>query len=1143
VRRRQHVARASALALAIGLAIPGLAAGQPLGQPSEHTSATPGGASSGSDLAPEPTGEVVTLVTGDEVWLERFPEGRQAVSIDPAPRAGGEPVFETIETDGEVYVLPSDAAVLIPEVLDRELFNVTKLVDYDYTDGVPVIVDLEAAAPRALAEQAADGLAVDAEFASVGFVAATVEPGGEWWQEAAPGSVRTFGAGPLASVEKVWLDEQVEVALDESAPLIGAPQAWDTGLDGTGTTIAVLDTGVDAEHPDLTDQLVAVANFTDSDTASDQHGHGTHVSGIAVGTGAASDGTFTGVAHGAQLMNGKVLGDGGSGQISWVLAGMEWAAQGGADIINMSLGTQEATDGTDPLSQAANSLTEQHDVLFVAATGNSGSADQTVAGPAAADSALAVGSVTKAEVLVFSSSRGPRLGDFAIKPDVTAPGALITSARAEGTSIGNPAENSAYRETSGTSMASPHVAGAAAILLQADPDLTPAELKAILATTAVPRATNDVYQQGGGRVDVPGALAAPVVVTPSPIDLGYFRFPQEDVQPVSVDVTFTNRTDVPLALDLSLNVESRDGADPSPEMLSVAPATLEIPAGSAGTATVTVDVIEGEHGFYGGYLVGSSGGEIVTRSSVGFYHEPEHYDLTVEGIARDGSPAGVPSSFDVVNVEDRRILTESNIDFEDGSGTARVPPGTYSVMGVIFTGLDGATRDWSMVGRPEIEVTGPTTVTLDARDASRIAIETPDHPASVPVQHWSLDYRRTAAAGGSLNHRYTAPVSAFPDGMYAAATDPVTLGSLDFSHRSRHGASEPATPYLYDLVFSHPDGVPADLEYTADTAALARVDNGFASDTADRTGGEIRHWWTPGLAISGAEFEPLPVPAERVEFLVPGVARYQQSVFAQGTEMGRMFEPITEYEPGEQRDQTWHGGPRRPGMREGGPFDISVVVTRLADTLRMPLQEWADTHPGHWSPGDTGVDTTAFRLYQDGELIAEDLRPPATGVAVTPDPATFRIEWDVVRDADWWTTSTETATAWTVHSEHHEAPPVFDVLPLVMVDYDADLDLRNTAPHPRDRSGPPVVAVQARHQAGAGGPPIAGARLWTSYDDGATWRERAARDLGEGQFEFLLDVRDPVDTSGFVSLRVEAWDVDGNRIEQEITRAWQLPPR
>ncbi|MPZ54196.1 MAG: S8 family serine peptidase [Acidimicrobiia bacterium] len=1092
-----------------------------------------------TDMAPGVTTQL-TLITGDTVLLEEYPDGRQAVSIDAAPRASGEPIFETLEMGGEVYVLPSDAARLVPEMLDRELFNVTKLVDYGYVDGVPVIVDADNTRRGAVRQPAVEGLTVTSELESIGAVAATVEPGGDWWEQAGTAPNQTFDAGSSASIERVWLDAQVEATLDESAPLVGAPQARDIGLDGTGTTVAVLDTGIDDQHPDLAGKVVASANFTDSNTSDDLHGHGTHVSGIVAGTGAASGGSFTGVAHGAELMNGKVLGDDAVGQFSWVIEGIEWAAEGGADVINMSLGG-DPTDGTDPLSQAANTLTEQHNVLFVVAAGNSGSADQTVATPAAADAALAVGSVTKSEFLAFSSSRGPRKGDFAIKPDVTAPGVLIASARAEGTSIGIPAENDAYRATSGTSMASPHVAGAAAILRQAEPQLTPAEVKARLVTTAVPRATNDVYEQGGGRIDVPAALDVPVEATPATVNLGYFRWPQDNVEPVSADVTYTNLTDDPLTLDLVLGVESRDGVVPSEGMLSVSPNTLTLAPGEVGVATVTVDVTGGEHGLYGGYLVAESGGEVVTRTPVGFYHESEHYDLTVTGVARDGSPASAPSSFDVVNIDNRRIFTEGSVGFDDGTGTVRVPPGNYSVMSAIFTGPEGATTDCSMVGEPEVEVTGPTAVTLDAGDAAPITIDTPDHPDAIPVQHWALDYRRTAAEGGSFFHRYLAPVSAFPNGMYAAATDPVTLGSLTFTHRSRHGAGEPATPYLYDLVFSHADGIPTDPGHTAETESLARVDNGFASDSGDHIAGEIRHFWTPGLAISSAEFVPLPMLAERVEYLVPGVARYQQSIFAQGTELGRMFEPITEYAAGEQRDQTWHGGPRRSGMREGGPFDISRVVTRLADTLRMPLMEWADTHPSHWSPGDTAVDTTAFRLFQDDELIFEDLGPP-TGVPVSPDSAVYRIEFDVARDAEWWTTSTQTSTAWTVHSERPPGPS-FVVLPLVMVDYDADLDLRNTSPHPRDRSGPPVIEIQARHQAGADGPPIAGARLWTSYDDGETWRRRAGRGLGDGRFEFRLDARDPLETTGFVSLRVEAWDSNDNRIEQEIIRAWRLAER
>src|SRR5690606_40056608 len=120
----------------------------------------------------------------------------------------------------------------------------------------------------------------------------------------------------------------------------------------------------------------------------------------------------------------------------------------------------------------------------------------------------------------------------------------------------------------------PHVAGAAAIALQRDPALSPQQLKALLASTAVPHPDLDVYQQGGGRLDVPSALDVPVLATPSPVDLGYFRYPQDDAEPVTAEVTYTNRTDQELTLDLTLEVASREGAVPGDDMLSVSPSTL-----------------------------------------------------------------------------------------------------------------------------------------------------------------------------------------------------------------------------------------------------------------------------------------------------------------------------------------------------------------------------------------------------------------------------------------------------------------------------------------------------------------------------------------------------------------------------------------
>ena len=164
-----------------------------------------------------------------------------------------------------------------------------------------------------------------------------------------------------------------------------------------------------------------------------------------------------------------------------MIAGMEWAAAN-ADIVNMSI-NGGPTDGTDPVSQAVDALSASEDVLFVTSAGNYGPGPGTVETPATADSALAVGAVDKSDEMAWFSAEGPRLGGTLVKPEIVAPGVDITAARAEGADIGEPVGED-YMILSGTSMASPHVAGAAALLLEAHPDWTWDQLKNALVTSA-----------------------------------------------------------------------------------------------------------------------------------------------------------------------------------------------------------------------------------------------------------------------------------------------------------------------------------------------------------------------------------------------------------------------------------------------------------------------------------------------------------------------------------------------------------------------------------------------------------------------------------------------------------------------------------
>jgi hypothetical protein len=186
------------------------------------------------------------------------------------------------------------------------------------------------------------------------------------------------------SVKGIYLNERVSLSeplgsgegatqnLDNRNELINSEYAWNLGYRGFGIKIAVLDTGVDKNHPDLEGKVIAEASFVTDEPPFDFHGHGTHVASTAAGTGKASDGDFAGVAIEASIMNGKVLNKDGGANIDWIISGIEWAVDNDADIISMSLGESDPIPGLNhPWTEAVNKAADSG-VVFVIAAGNSG---------------------------------------------------------------------------------------------------------------------------------------------------------------------------------------------------------------------------------------------------------------------------------------------------------------------------------------------------------------------------------------------------------------------------------------------------------------------------------------------------------------------------------------------------------------------------------------------------------------------------------------------------------------------------------------------------------------------------------------------------------------------------------------------------
>jgi len=291
----------------------------------------------------------------------------------------------------------------------------------------------------------------------------------------------------LSFIKSVEYDAETRIVLAQSALQIKANRVWlEHGIEGKNIRIAVLDTGIDNNHQDL-QNVILEKDFTGEGT-DDEHGHGTHVASIIAGSGKSSAGLYKGIASKASLMDIKVLNKQGSGRLSDTIAGIEYAVINNADVISMSLGAIIPCNGLDATSLASDVAVKKGIVVVVAA-GNSGPLPGTIGSPGCAREVITVGAVDHLDKIAVFSSRGPTL-DGRVKPDIVAPGVLITAAKSGG----------GYTIMSGTSMSTPMVSGVVALILSKNPGLSPEQIKNVLKETAKDLG-EDKNIQGAGRVD------------------------------------------------------------------------------------------------------------------------------------------------------------------------------------------------------------------------------------------------------------------------------------------------------------------------------------------------------------------------------------------------------------------------------------------------------------------------------------------------------------------------------------------------------------------------------------------------------------------------------------------------------------------
>lgn len=858
---RRH--RRSIAAAISGLAI-GVAGVSAVTLPAAADPAGGGGAppaASGSFPAAAAGGtRTVTLITGDRVHVTELSDGTHTVDVDTAVPGAA---VQTVEVDGELSVLPQSAmSYLAAGVIDRDLFNVSRLIEYGYDDAsvgaTPVIVEF-ADGPAAYGAPV-PGIELGAPLESVGGAAATADhaTAASTWNALTAAS----GASPFSTevslgggIEAIHLDGKVHATLDSSVPWIGAPAAWEAGYTGTGVTVAVLDTGYDDTHPDLAGRVLADESKSfvpgEADAASDLHGHGTHVASTIAGTGAASNGANRGVADGANLLVGKVLGADGSGQDSWIIEAMQWAGAN-ADIVSMSLGSSEPSDGTDVMSEALDTIAEQTGALFVVAAGNNG-APEAIGAPGAAAEALTVGSVADPSgALSYFSNTGPLAFSGALKPELVGPGEDVTAAR----SADSPGEGS-YVSMSGTSMATPHVAGAAALLKQQHPEYTAEQLRAALISTAEDVGLTS-YEGGSGVVDLESAIDAPVIASGSG-DFGMLSWGEEPT-PVVRTISYANRGADEVVVDLAASL----GGAPD-GVLTMDAEQLTIPAGESRSVELTVDPAKVETNTQlSGALVATIDGTPVARTALGTIAEQERYDLTVTATGFDGEP-----------IETYALLYDVANDyyvpfFVNGETTMRLPDGAYAVMAYMTVDHAADESVTVLVGDPDLVLDHDATVALDARATKPVTVDVGDDD----VVPWfsRLDVHADAFVSSYID-------TATSDGFYA---QPMTAPNTEkFSFTSRWRLAQPmlsltAGKERLDLI-ALPGSALRDATFKARAVA---VGTGSAAEfAAARVAGKVAVV-TRSSAVSPSEQSANALAAGAVALIVVNDADGEFSVWA-----------------------------------------------------------------------------------------------------------------------------------------------------------------------------------------------------------------------------------------------------------------------
>ncbi|WP_433430148.1 S8 family serine peptidase [Nonomuraea sp. CA-141351] len=1065
--------------------------------------------------------KTITLITGDKVTLRPLPSKQTQLDVKPGPGREKVTFVHRRAKDG-LSIVPTDAMPLLAAGrLDPRLFNVTRLAALGYDDAaspsLPLILTYPDQAGAATL-RAAGGRPLPA----INGVAQS-EPrtgSGTLWKTLT-GQARTAAAAPA----KIWLDGKAKLSLDVSVPHIGAPQAWAAGQTGKDVPVAVLDSGYDPDHPDLQGLVTKAQNFTDEPDVRDLNGHGTHVAATIAGSGAASGGRYKGVAPGAKLLIGKVCVQSGYCPDSAIIEAMTWAAENGARVANLSLGEPDSP-GEDPIEQAVNSLSEQYGTLFVIASGNDG--PQALGSPGTADRALSVGASYRDDDTVAQfSSTGPRLGDAAVKPDLIAPGVGIVAARAAGTSLGDPVDDS-YTALSGTSMATPHVAGAAAIVAGQHPGWKAGQIKATLMASTAPGDELGAYVQGSGRVDVARAVTQQVTAEPATLSMGELELPGSG--PREKTLTYRNDGDAAVRLDLSVTAKDGEGATVTPFKLGTT--AVEVPA--HGTAQVKVTAEPGPVGIFSGTVIARNAG-VSVRTGIGMRVEPEKRAVKLTFTGTDGQPAQAAFA----GVIDLDAKDQRNYDISSGALDLRLQRGHRYTVVTLMLDSDGAIV---MAADPEFTLDADRTVAADARKARTVDVRTEEPTARLAIGMLGMlqlvEGEQPLGVDVDLAGMWGADRV---EGIKAIPTSRTVSKKFAYYRwtqwaKPKGDGGYDDSPYFYHLMKAEPR-IPADPGYRPRRRDLAQVTSTYATQNDVKFG---EHFALPVLYGTELAWMPyagvsrFPLPFRRTEYYTPGDTGWYPSFIQYQTPPDGwddvdqfFFGDTTVYRAGEKTTDRWNTGVFAAALNPGGDYNW-----REENLLQFSAGLFEDSTSDRVSYGDY-VNPQA-KLYRDGkEISAAGYLLGNVEVPAETKESEYRLTMTADRDAKQTKLSTRVSAEWRFRSKSAE-PGKRQVLPLLTVKIGPELDDRNRA-----AAGHMSIPLSVQRQDGSPGLGLRTLTLETSYDDGRTWLPTLVHPSGKGAWS--AETWNPASARGkFASLRVTAADSGGNGFTETVIRAYEI---